>query len=273
MPDLNLFTFFLELAQSHNSKRAKPLTDRELASQTSTHMGEYFDAEVHEIDYASRARRIAYTASLGARHSIYWREFSKMKFQISQPGLALNVVGIGPGSEVIGILEGASLSSPLTLSDLEVEVRFLEKEKKWIPILESAMEKYCDETGVKIEVIECEGVDDFAEGVGMIGSYVLCELIPLGLLEQFITDARDTIGSETCYFLDLPTCKGAGSPFINQHLKALRPTPVKSSFDEDIASNLNLATVLSIERKAAGSLECQPVPPSPKVSSYEVVLQ
>lgn len=156
------------------------------------------------VDYSDWKRRVAYLMHYAPKHAVIWRQYAQGRKIAENGNIRLNSVGTGPGSEIIGWLEGTTWRAPGTL-----HLVCLEAEEGWREILEIVLDEYQTRAGRAINNLMTNTPANLMAQQRVIGSFVLSDLGRQDSLDSFVHGLAQHIGPARGLFLDAPAFRDA----------------------------------------------------------------
>jgi len=271
---MNLYRFFRDVACEYLG--AKELSRQEVGHYRDIYMelaAAYTRGE--PVDYSDEHVRIAYLLSFAPRHAVYWREFIRADiqqeadfdgyFEVDDNYCAFNVLGVGPGSEIVGLLSGIDHPGPL-----HAIVACRESEADWIPILEIVQSQLTRHGDLSFEFQFVATNRELYEDVEVLGSYVLSDLARQGCVQEFLKEVGTVVSPKPGFFLDtMQFNDGGAGAFIDRTLR--ESGLFRRIWSEELGKHLDLPRLLASEHASGGAIGCQCLPSKPpRVLAYKV---
>ena len=221
------------------------------------------------VSYGNELVRAAYMLTFAPRYAIYWQCFYRLNeflwgfARLRTPAsgvLKFNCIGLGPGSEVVGI---ATSGIPgLTRIDLNV----IDCEPEWLEALESCLVALEAEAGITApNLFHYPSLANAERGWPVIGSFVLSDIARQGSLEAFMAELANRTKGQPAAFMDTYAYLDAdrGEQLIEHNL-GLKPWTV------NLHSECGLQLALNEQFSSSRRLSFQKPQADPKVAVFKV---
>ena len=211
-----------------------------------------------KIDYSDDMSRLAYMLHYAPKHAIMWREYMRKKNTVASRNLTVNSLGTGPGSELIGIMEGVRSGEDVTWSWF-----CHDSESGWLPLLSTVAEEYAKVTNVPFVVNLVDDVSGLSRGNLVIGSFLLSEIVKQPEYRKFQKVLKEAVGPTVGRFLDITKCRleDGSEPFLSD--------VYRFGFENLKKSEVPLKEVINNEMATCGHSHCMySLPYEPSINMF-----
>lgn len=239
---MNIYEFFRKVAVQYLANHGISPEDESVRVSWESLRSAYWSAE--KPDYGDAITCAAYALCYAPKHAIMWRELT-LRFPAKfRDNKLYNSLGTGPGSELIGLLEGANSGRR------RVEIRCLEPEETWREIFELVCAEYSRERDCFLDVQYSRNPDVLTRGP-VIGSLVLSEVGRHGSIKEYLDQIGRYVAPAVGFFLDFPSCPrtGGANLDIRGHLQS------KATYIPDL--HIGLWKTINQEMRLCRPLYCE----------------